>query len=115
MKSKYESQMKKGMLDMLVLTLLAQKEKYGYQIITELKERSGGRFLLKEGTLYPILYRLEDDGMISSRWKEAGEKHIPRKYYRITENGQRALREITDLWKDLNEAASRIMEGEEDE
>ena len=75
MNQKYESQMKKGMLDMLVLKLLEKEPKYGYQIISELREKSGDRFVLKEGTLYPILYRLEDDGLILSQWQQSsGEK-----------------------------------------
>ena len=60
-KQKYEQQMKKGVLEMLVLQLLSGEEKYGYQLICQLSEESGGMFLLKEGTLYPILYRLEED------------------------------------------------------
>ena len=77
MKQKYEQQMKKGVLEMLVLRLLSEGEKYGYQLISELKEKSGGMFLLKEGTLYPILYRMEDDGLVVSRWSEQiGRAHV---------------------------------------
>ena len=57
MNSKYLKQMKKGVLDMLILKLLQKNEKYGYQLISELKEKSGESFVLKEGTLYPVLYR----------------------------------------------------------
>lgn len=114
MKDKYESQMKKGVLDMLVLKLLEKEEKYGYQIISELKEKSHDRFLLKEGTLYPILYRLEDDKYVESRWSEAVGKKVPRKYYVITEEGRTALKEIYSLWIDINKNAALIME-EEDE
>ena len=64
MNQKYEQQMKKGVLEMLVLKLLSEDEKYGYQLISELKEKSGEMFLLKEGTLYPILYRLEDEALV---------------------------------------------------
>lgn len=64
MKQKYEQQMKKGVLEMLVLRLLFEREKYGYQLICELREKSDDLFLLKEGTLYPILYRMEDDGLV---------------------------------------------------
>ena len=63
MNDKYERQMKKGVLDMLVLKLLESEPRYGYQIIQELKDKSGDVFSLKDGTLYPILYRLEDDGL----------------------------------------------------
>lgn len=67
MNDKYERQMKKGVLDMLVLKLLESEPKYGYQIIQEMKEKSEDVFSLKDGTLYPILYRLEDDGLVVSR------------------------------------------------
>lgn len=112
LKDKYESQMKKGVLDMLVLKLLEENEKYGYQIIQELKEKSNDRFLLKEGTLYPILYRLEDDHYIESRWSEPQGKRVPRKYYILTENGRTALREIKALWMDITQNVFKIM-GEE--
>ena len=71
MNDKYEKQMKKGVLDMLVLKLLRSEAKYGYQIIQEMKEKSDEAFLLKDGTLYPVLYRLEDDGLVTRRWSEA--------------------------------------------
>lgn len=109
LKDKYESQMKKGVLDMLVLKLLEENEKYGYQIIQELKEKSNDRFLLKEGTLYPILYRLEDDNYIESRWSEAQGKRVPRKYYILTEEGRIALREITALWMDITQNVFKII------
>lgn len=112
---KYESQMKKGVLDMLVLKLLEKEEKYGYQIISELKEKSNNRFLLKEGTLYPILYRLEDDKFVESKWSEAVGKKVPRKYYVITEQGRKALEEIQALWLDINRSAAMIMEDDMDE
>lgn len=107
--------MKKGVLDMLVLKLLEEQERYGYQIINELKNRGGERFLLKEGTLYPILYRLEDDCYIESRWSGAEGKKIPRKYYRITAEGKQALLEISRLWTEINKSAAAIMEGNLDE
>ena len=67
MKEKYERQMKKGVLDMLVLKLLETEPKHGYRIIQEMKEKSEEVFSLKDGTLYPVLYRLEDDGLVISR------------------------------------------------
>ena len=110
LKDKYESQMKKGVLDMLVLKLLEREEKYGYQIISELKEKSNQRFILKEGTLYPILYRLEDDRYVESRWSEAEGKKVPRKYYVITAEGLEALKEIESLWRDISNSVAMIME-----
>ena len=110
MNEKYERQMKKGVLDMLVLKLLRSEAKYGYQIIQEMKEKSGETFLLKDGTLYPILYRLEDEQLVVSTWSEAEGKQVPRKYYEITEAGQKALDEIEVVWKRISDGISRIME-----
>lgn len=110
LKDKYKSQMKKGLLDMLVLKLLEREEKYGYQIISELREKGEGRFSLKEGTLYPVLYRLEDDGLIESCWSEATGKKVPRKYYVITETGKEEVKEIEMFWRELCHSAAKIME-----
>lgn len=111
MNEKYERQMKKGVLDMLVLRLLKSEAKYGYQIIQELKEKSEETFLLKDGTLYPILYRLEDEKLVVSKWSEAEGKQVPRKYYEITEAGSKALAEIEAVWRKISIGAEKIMEG----
>lgn len=111
MNDKYERQMKKGVLDMIVLKLLASEAKYGYQIIQEMKEKSGEIFLLKDGTLYPILYRLEDDGLVVSRWSGAKGKQVARKYYEITEEGRRTLARIVEVWARISNGISKIMEG----
>lgn len=110
MNDKYERQMKKGVLDMLVLKLLESEPKYGYQIIQEMKEKSRDIFLLKDGTLYPILYRLEEDGLVVSRWSEPEGKQVPRKYYEITAGGREALGQIQAMWKRISDGIIRIME-----
>lgn len=96
---------------MLVLKLLEQETKYGYQIISELKEKTSGRFTLKEGTLYPVLYRLEEESMVESKWSGAEGKKVPRKYYAITEKGRASLKEIEALWKEISHSVLMIMEG----
>lgn len=107
---KYETQMKKGVLDMLVLRLLKEEEKYGYQIISELKEKSNGRFALKEGTLYPVLYRLENDRLVESRWSEPTGKQASRKYYALTPQGETELCEIEKVWSEIADSVRMIME-----
>ncbi len=122
MKEKYERQMKKGVLDMLVLKLLETEPKHGYRIIQEMKEKSEEVFSLKDGTLYPVLYRLEDDGLVISRWSEIEEEQmsqksprknpqkVPRKYYEITEAGRKALTEMWTVWERILDGTKRIME-----
>lgn len=110
MQGRYEQQMKKGVLEMLVLKQLEKEEKYGYQLISQLKDKSDGMFALKEGTLYPILYRLEDDGLVVSRWSEPKGKEVSRKYYEITEEGKKGLEELKALWEQFSEQVIRIME-----
>lgn len=110
MNDKYEKQMKKGVLDMLVLKLLWSEAKYGYQIIQELREKSDDAFLLKDGTLYPVLYRLEDDGLVAGSWSKAKGRQTPRKYYQITGEGRQALEEIETVWNRIADGITKIME-----
>ena len=112
LKQKYEQQMKKGVLDMLVMHLLSEKEKYGYQLRCELRELSDDMFLLKEGTLYPILYRMEDDGLVVSKWSEPRGKEVSRKYYGITEEGRETLGQLQILWDRFSENVDYIMNGQ---
>ncbi len=107
---KYERQMKKGVLDMLVLRLLEPEPKYGYQLIQELKAKSEEVFVLKDGTLYPILYRLQDEGLVISKWSEASGTQVPRKYYEITQKGQQELTIMQQSWRGIAEGVNRIME-----
>ncbi len=86
-------QLKKGVLDILLLRLLAQGQMYGYELMTELNRRTDGFFAAKEGTLYPVLYRLEDAGHVESRWEQdTARRGVPRKYYAITPAGSQHLR-----------------------
>lgn len=90
--SEISKQLKKGVIEILILSLLSREEMYGYQLIQELDTRSSGVFKMKEGTLYPVLYRLEDNKYIESFWEQGHERRsVPRKYYRITPTGLKAL------------------------
>ena len=92
-------QLRKGALEILVLYLLKDRDMYGYQIIQELAGRSRDYFVLKEGTLYPVLYRLEDAGHLTAYWEEMhGERKAPKKYYKITPEGIEALKAMQAEW-----------------
>lgn len=113
MTDRYEKQLKKGMLEILVLKLLEREEKYGYQLIQELRDKSSGVFSLKEGTLYPILYRLEEEALVVSRWSEPKGKETARKYYTVTAEGRETLAGLIRLWKELSGQVSGILEEEQ--
>ena len=89
--------MRKGSTTVLVLTLLAERPMYGYQLVKELERRSDGYFNLKEGTLYPALHRLEKDGLVCSEWEETAQGPA-RKYYYLTEKGRQALTKSAEEW-----------------
>lgn len=101
--------MKKGVLEILVLRLLENDEKYGYQLIMELKEKSGELFSLKEGTLYPILYRLEEEGLVTSKWSVPQGKEISKKYYKISDAGLKTLRGAVTLWRNFAQSVNLIL------
>lgn len=100
MNSKYVQQFKKGALEMMLLCLIARKETYGYEIIAELNEK-GASILgyAKEGTVYPILYRLQEAGLIHCRLAPASANGGTKKYYSLTEKGKAALMELIAFWK----------------
>jgi PadR family transcriptional regulator PadR len=99
--SKYVQQFKKGSLEMMLLCLVARKETYGYEIITELNDK-GAAILgyAKEGTVYPILYRLQDAELIKCRIAPAVANGGFKKYYSLTEKGQKTLLELIAFWRD---------------
>jgi len=101
----------KGNAVTLVLTLLARKEMYGYELIKEMSLRSQGLFDLKEGTLYPILHVLERDRAVESYWDEKSGARS-RKYYRITKSGRALLKEKKKEWEEFQKAVSRFLGAE---
>ena len=107
MEDRFLQQMKKGVLEMLVLEAVCEGQTYGYALLGKLKERSGGLFALKEGTLYPILYRLEDDGFITASWSTGEGRTAPKKIYPATESGCREAKRRRGLWGEF----SRIVAG----
>ena len=81
---------KRGSVDMLLLTLLSEGDMYGYQMSQELENRSNGYYSLQESSMYPILYRLEDKGYISGVQKRVGKRRM-RVYYKIEDSGREYL------------------------
>lgn len=106
---KIDKSLMSGSTTMLVLSLLADGEKYGYQMITELSRRSDDTFRMKEGTLYPILHGLERDGCVEAFQQEAGGR--TRRYYRITEKGRRLLEEKVKEWKLFSDKVNDLVTG----
>lgn len=99
-----------GSTTMLVLSLLKDGDKYGYEMIKELEKRSDETFSLKEGTLYPILHGLEVDGMVESYSKES-EMGRKRKYYRLTKKGLRLLEEKKEEWNLFASKVNKVLGG----
>ena len=106
-----EGEMLKGHLDMIVLAALsAAGPAHGYAIIEEIKRRSGGAFDLPEGTIYPALHRLEQAGLLSSRWVTA-ESGRRRRVYALTRRGERALAERRAVWRQFSDAICGLLAG----
>jgi PadR family transcriptional regulator PadR len=95
----------------LILSALRGGPKHGYQLALDIEERSGGRFGFKHGTLYPILHKLEKDGIIEGTWSEEGQRG-KRKRYQLTVEGKSYLRCLQESWTSLLESFSELI-GEE--
>lgn len=95
---------------MLILKLLEQQDMYGYQIIKELEIRSERVFTLKEGTLYPLLHVLEQDGAVICEQRTA-ENGRERKYYIITESGRKLLQDKLKEWDSFQTAVNQVIGG----
>lgn len=113
MEDRFAQQMKKGVLEMLVLKLICREATYGYELLSRLKEGSEGMFALKEGTLYPILYRMEDDGLITASWTAGEGRMAPKKIYTATEKGREENLRRQIHWKAFT-AVVNTMLGEEE-
>jgi len=100
-----KAQMRKGVLEMCVLAVIAGRETYPPEIIEQLE---GTNLLVKEGTLYPLLIRLKNDGLVDYIWRE-GVKGPPRKYFTITEDGKKFLEELATGWQELVDAVNQTV------
>jgi PadR family transcriptional regulator PadR len=97
----------KGHLDALVLATLRGSPAHGYAVIEELKRRSGGEFALPEGTVYPVLHRLEAEGLLESSWSSAAGRR--RRVYNLTRRGRAALGEQEADWRRFAAAVEAVL------
>ncbi len=99
-----KAQMRKGILEYCTLSILAKGDAYASEIIKELKT---AELIVVEGTLYPLLTRQKNTGLLSYRWEESTQGP-PRKYYRLTDKGQEALNELDKSWNNLTQSIKKI-------
>lgn len=98
-----KAQMRKGLLELCVLSIIAEKEAYPSDIIKKLKE---SKLIVVEGTLYPLLSRLKNAELLAYSWKES-KSGPPRKYYTLTEQGENFLGALMDTWQELSAAVNQ--------
>jgi PadR family transcriptional regulator, regulatory protein PadR len=101
------SQLRRGVLEFCVLALLREGERYSFDLVRALGDTDG--LVTSEGTLYPLLGRLRREGMVQSIWRESATGP-PRRYYRITEDGDAALRAFASQWARFRESVDMLME-----
>lgn len=105
----FTAELKKGSIEMLILSLLESRARHGYEIGKLIEARSGGRLTFALPTLYPTLLRLESRGLIKGRWVERrGERE--RCFYRLTAKGRRMLDEQRVTWREYVAAVNAVME-----
>lgn len=100
-----QSQMRKGILEFCILQIISSESKYSSDILSELKE---AQLIVVEGTLYPLLTRLKNAGLLQYKWEES-KSGPPRKYYELTEKGQLMLNELKKTWEGLDFAVKSIL------
>lgn len=102
---KTKAQMRKGVLELCTLAIIAEKDAYASDIIDKLKSSD---LIVVEGTLYPLLTRLKNDGLLQYRWEES-TSGPPRKYYQLTELGESSLIMLKGSWEELTTAVDKII------
>ncbi len=110
----FSSDLIRSCADMVILTVLRNRPMHGYDVLVSMGEFGDGQFRFKQGTLYPLLYRLEREGWIKAKWEvpETGKK---RKVYRITADGRRVLKQRTQQWDRFSKSVDAILRDDNDE
>ncbi len=106
---KTKAQMRKGVLELCTLAIISENDAYASDIIEKLKSSD---LIVVEGTLYPLLTRLKNDGLLQYRWEES-TSGPPRKYYQLTKEGQESLDSLKESWKELTNAVDKIIKVEQ--
>lgn len=104
---KLRAQLFKGLSELALLSLLDQRPHYGLELLQRLWDEAG--FELAEGTVYPLLYRLERLGRITSDWRLGEGKARPKKYYEMTASGKKHLKELRLEWRNLRSQMDKIV------
>lgn len=100
-------ELKRGSMELLILALLEERSRHGYEIAQLIEERTGGEITFHAASLYPTLYRLEENGQIEGRWVErAGQRR--RRYYKLTPAGRKLLASHRDGWEQFFLALNRV-------
>jgi PadR family transcriptional regulator len=103
----WETQLRRGVVELAVLAVVARDETYGYRVVEQLRQLDGLGFT--ESTIYPVLTRLADDGFLSVRSKPS-PAGPPRRYYRLSASGQRRLRGLTDRWRTISQSLAALLD-----
>ncbi len=106
-----DRELRRGSLELAILHLLSSGEAYGYEIVSKLTARTNGALEITDGTLYPVLYRLERAGFVTVRWETPG-RGVPRKYYDLTEPGRAELARLTREWTTFAKAMTDLLRSE---
>ncbi len=102
---------RRGVMSLVILALLKREDMYGYQLVQETANSSGGKLTTQEGSLYPVLYRLLDQGLISDRKVQVG-KRMSRIYYHLEPAGEERLRELIQEYEDVTQGIFQIIREE---
>ena len=109
--TKWKTQLLKGAAELAVLSLLAGRDRFGLEILESIS--AAGGLGISEGSIYPLLNRLQREGKIVSRWVELPEASHPRKYYRLTGDGTTLLQKMKTEWKDFSTSLNRLLDQED--
>ena len=107
---KSQNNFQRGVMSLVILALLKREDMYGYQLVQETEKSSGGRLMSQEGSLYPVLYKLLDQGLISDRKVQVG-KRMTRVYYHLEPAGEERLKELIQEYEEITKGVLQIIRG----